>query len=93
MYTYFSVRISSPSTGDHRVRLKVLVEKSLQISRLLEPVGTVQPGWKARLPHSALVPVKHRFRLRDLISSSLLTTLLTTQTGTLPELCRFSQIK
>ena len=52
MYLYeltFLFRISSPSTDDHSVKLNVLVEKSLQISRLLEPVGTVQLGWKVPL--------------------------------------------
>ena len=92
MYLYkltFLFRISSPSTDDHSVKLNVLVEKSLQISRLLEPVGTVQLGWKVPLPHSGLAPVKHRFRLTDLISSSLLTTI--DYTGSLPELYRFNQ--
>ena len=69
---------------------------SRKISPNLQIVGTGRncPAWLEG-PAAALRPgrVKHRFRLRDLISSSLLTTLLTTQTGTLPELCRFSQIK
>ena len=45
---------ASPGSRNHSVRLKVVVEKSLQIVRLLEPVWSVQSDGNIPLPQSAV---------------------------------------